>query len=175
MIKDQLVERNKMDTLELSDLIKKLRDKDLHVRDQARYLLVDAGKDAVQPLTEMLKSPNTHDRWEAVKLLGKIRDKATADVLVEALTDESMSVHWAASEALIGLGSGAILPLLEGLERHFDSARFRQGAYHILRMFEHMGHLDSHVQEVLDALRDIEPFSTVPWAAERAIQALTIH
>jgi len=164
-----------MDQLELSSLIKKLDDKDFHVRDQARYLLIDAGKDAVQPLIEMLKSPNAHKRWEAVKLLGKIRDKSAADVLVEALTDESMSVHWAASEALIGLGAGAILPLLEGLVKHFDSARFRQGAYHILHMFEHLGHLDSHVQEVLDALRDVEPFATVPWAAERAIEALIIH
>jgi len=164
-----------MDTIEVSDLITKLGDKDIHVRDQARYLLVDAGKDAVGPLIQMLKSPNTHERWEAVKLLGRIKDKSTAEVLVEALTDESMGVHWAASEALIGMGSGAILPLLEGLEKHFDSARFRQGAYHILHMFEHMGHLDAHVQDVLDALRDVEPFATVPWAAERAIQALTIH
>jgi len=164
-----------MDTLELSDLIKKLGDEDIHVREQARYLLIDAGKDAVPFLVEMLKNPNSHARWEAVKLLGKIRDTSIADALVEALIDESMNVHWAASEALIGMGSGAILPLLEGLERHFDSARFRQGAYHILHMFEHMGHLDPHVQEVLDALRDIEPFASVPWAAERAIQALTVH
>ncbi len=164
-----------MDTPELSDLIKKLGDKDLHVRDQARYLLADAGKDAVQPLIEMLKSPNTHDRREAVKILGRIQDKSAADVLVEALTDESMSVHWAASEALIELGGGAILPLLDGLKRHFDSARFRQGAYHILHTFESTGKLEPHVQEVLNALRDVEPFATVPWAAERAIEALTIH
>jgi len=164
-----------MEVLEFSSLIEKLGDKDIHVREQARYLLTNAGKDAIPPLIELLKSPNTHERWEAVRLLGRIGDKSAADALVEALTDESMSVHWAASEALIGLGGGAILPLLEGLERHFDSARFRQGAYHILHMFEHMGHLDSHVQEVLNALRDVEPFATVPWAAERAIEALTIH
>jgi len=164
-----------MTTIEVSNLIEKLGNDDIHEREQARYLLVDAGKDAIPLLVEMLKSKNHQQRWEAVKLLGKIHDNSSADVLVEALTDESMSVHWAASEALIKLGGGAILPLLEGLERHFDSARFRQGAYHILHMFEHMGHLDPHVQEVLDALRDVEPFATVPWAAERAIEALTIH
>ena len=123
----------------------------------------------------MLHSKNTNDRTEAVKLLGKIGDKSAAEALVEALIDESMNVHWAASEALIGLGGGAILPLLKGLEKHFDSARFRQGAYHILHTFENRGQLESHVQEVLNALRDIEPFASVPWAAERAIQALSIH
>ena len=164
-----------MDQLEISDLMEKLGAGDVHLREQARYLLVDAGSDVVPSLVEMLHSKNSNQRWEAVKLLGRIGDKSTADALVEALIDESMSVHWAASEALIGMGSGAILPLLKGLTRHFDSARFRQGAYHILHMFERFGHLDAHVQEVLDALRDIEPFATVPWTAERAIEALTIH
>ena len=163
------------DVIELSSLIDKLGDKDIHVREQARYLLVDAGADAIPLLVELMKSPNTHDRWEAVKLLGKIGDKSAADALVEELLDDSMNIHWAASEALIGLGGGAILPLLEGLTRHFDSARFRQGAYHILHMFEHMGYLEPHVQEVLNALRDVQPSASVPWAAERAIEALKYH
>jgi hypothetical protein len=32
--------------------------------------------------------------------------------------------------------------------------------------------LDPKVQEVLDALRDVEPAASVPWAAERAIEHL---
>jgi len=164
-----------MDTLELSNLIDKLGEKDIHARERARYRLVGAGKDAIHPLLEMLKSPNTNERLEAVRLLGRIGDKSVAEPLVEALIDESMGVHWAASDALIGLGGWTIMPLLEGLEKHFDSARFRQGAYHILHTFEDLGKLEPHVQEVLDALRGIEPFASVPWAAERALEALKIH
>jgi len=164
-----------MDTLELSNLINKLGEKDVHTRDRARYLLVDAGKDAIPPLVEMMNSPIANKRLEAVRLLGRIGDRSVADSLVEALIDDSMGVHWAASEALIELGGGAILPLLEGLKRHFDSSRFRQGAYHILHTFERTGKLEPHVQKVLNALRDTEPFASVPWAAEHAIEALKFH
>jgi hypothetical protein len=60
--------------------------------------------------------------------------------------------------------------LLEGIIRHFDSMRFRQGAYHVLHMLERLHHLDPEIQDVLDALRSIEPSASAPWAAERAIE-----
>ncbi len=164
-----------MQNHEISDLMERLEGDDIHAREQTRYLIVSAGTDAVPSLVDTLQNGNRNQRWEAAKLLGRIGDLSAASALVEALLDESMSVHWAASESLIELGSGAILPLLEGLRRHFDSARFRQGAYHILHMFEKMGYLEPHVQDVLNALREVESFATVPWAAERAIEALEIR
>jgi hypothetical protein len=37
-------------------------------------------------------------------------------------------------------------------------------------MLERFHQLDPKVQEVLEALRDIEPSVSAPWAAERAIE-----
>jgi HEAT repeat protein len=147
-----------------------LEDNDIQVRNTARWLLTDMGSKAVPDLIQQLKMDKEHCRWEAAKILGEIRDPSAANALVNAMIDESINVRWAASTALIKYGRKAILPLLEGITRHFDSMRFRQGAYHVLHELERFHQLDPRAQEVLDALRDIEPSVNAPWAAERAIE-----
>ena len=154
----------------IRDYLLDLENDDIEVRNIARRQLTSIGKEAVPDLIHQLKTDRERCRWEAAKILGDIRDEAAADDLVEALLDDSISVHWVATEALIKYGRSAILPILEGLIRHFDSMRFRQGAYHILHVLERFHQLDPKVQEVLDALRDIEPSVSAPWAAERAIE-----
>jgi len=149
-----------------------LENSNLEVRNQARRKLIGIGRTAVPDLITQLKTDKQRCRWEAAKILGEIRDPSAAEALVEALLDDSISVHWVVTEALINYGQDAILPLLEGITRHFDSMRFRQGAFHILHVLENTHHLDPEVQKVLDALRDIEPSVSAPWAAERAIEHL---
>ena len=143
---------------------------DLKIRNQARQHLLSVGDKAVPDLIHQLKTDR--ERGEATKLLGEIHDEMAITALVEALMDDSINVHWAATESLIKFGRDAILPLLEGITRHFDSMRFRQGAYHVLHILEGYHHLDPEVQEVLDALRSIEPSASAPWAAERAIEKI---
>jgi HEAT repeat protein len=160
-----------MDTEEdIKQLLVELEADDVEVRNVARRQLASIGPEAIPDLIHQLKTDRERCRWEAAKILGEIHDEAAVDALVEALLDQSISVHWVATEALIKYGQGAILPLLEGITRHFDSMRFRQGAYHILHVFERFHQLDPKVQEVLDALRGIEPSISAPWAAERAIE-----
>jgi hypothetical protein len=149
-----------------------LESDDIEVRNLARRQLTNIGPEIIPDLIYQLKNDKQQCRWEAAKILGEIRDPAAADALVDALLDDSISVHWAVSEALIKYGRDAILPLLEGITRHFDSMRFRQGAYHILHVLERFHQLDPKTQEVLDSLRSIQPSVTAPWAAERAIEAL---
>lgn len=152
--------------------LKELDNQDLKIRNQARQHLLSVGEKAVPDLIHQLKTDRERCRWEATKLLGEIHDEKAITALVEALVDDSINVHWAATESLIKFGRDAILPLLEGITRHFDSMRFRQGAYHVLHILEGYHHLDSDVQEVLDALRSIEPSVSAPWAAERAIEKI---
>ena len=155
---------------EIKNHLAELENDNIQVRNTARWLLTDMGSKAVPDLIQQLKTDKEHCRLEAAKILGEIRDPSAANALVDALVDESINVHWAASEALIKYGRGAILPLLECITRHFDSIRFRQGAYHILHVLERSHQLDPHAQEVLNALRDIEPSVNAPWAAERALE-----
>jgi HEAT repeat protein len=159
-------------TYEIKQHLLDLDDEDIHTREVARWMLTSIGPEAVPDLVEQLKTDNKRCRWEAAKLLGEIHVRSAAEALVEALVDDSINVHWAASEALIKHGREAVLPLLEGLTRHFNSMRFRQGAYHILHSLEQAHQLDPHVQEVLDALRSMESSVRAPWAAERAIEYL---
>ena len=155
---------------EIKNYLVDLEADDIEIRNIARRQLAGIGSEAVPDLIIQLKTDRQRCRWEAAKILGEIQDEAAVDALVEALLDDSISVHWVATEALIRYGRSAILPLLEGITRHFDSMRFRQGAYHILHVLEQFHQLDPEVQEVLDALRDIEPSVSAPWAAERAIE-----
>ena len=155
---------------EIKNHLADLENDDIQVRNTARWLLADMGSEAVPDLIQQLKTNKEHCRWEAARILGEIHDPSAANALVDALVDESLNIHWAASEALIKYGRGAIMPLLEGITRYFDSMRFRQGAYHVLHVLERFHQLDTHAQEVLNALRDIEPSVNAPWAAERAIE-----
>lgn len=161
-------------TIEIDKNIEALKSPDKLIRTYARFALIEARHEAIPALISLLKADQAHARWEAAYILKKIGDPSAAEALVEALMDESIEVHWMASEALIALGYYSIVPVLRGIIHHFDSYRFRQGAYHVLHTFERFSTLDSATQSVLDALRDIEPSVKAPWAAERALEALTI-
>ena len=158
------------DEEEIKKYLVDLENDDSQIRNIARHKLASIGPEAVPDLIHQLKTDRERCRWEAAKILGAIPDEAAVNALVEALLDNSISVHWVATESLIQQGQSAILPLLEGITRHFDSMRFRQGAYHILHMLERFHQLDPKVQEVLEALRDVESSVRAPWAAERAIE-----
>lgn len=149
-----------------------LESDDIQIRNIARHKLTTMGSEVVPGLIQQLQTDKEYCRWEAADILGEIRDPSAVDALVEALLDESISVHWVATEALIKYGRDAILPLLEGITRHFDSMRFRQGAYHVLHVLERFHQLDPKTQDVLNSFRSVEPSVTTPWAAERAIEFL---
>lgn len=160
---------------EIEGLIAKLESNERDVRKQARLELMEAGREATPHLTTALGNHrNSYLRHEAAKTLMGLHDPAAAPALVEALLDESIEVHWAASEALIALGRDAILPVLKGITQHFDSYRFRQGAYHVLHTLKRTSQLDVHSIKVLESLGDIQASASAPWAAEKAIEALEI-
>lgn len=159
---------------EIEGLISKLASNDRTIREQARLRLLEAGPEASSYLDSALQHKNALVRHEAAKTLTGLHDPASAPALVEALLDESIEVHWAASEALIALGRDAIVPVLNGITKHFDSYRFRQGAYHVLRTLKRTSQLDPHSMKVLDSLGDIQASASAPWAAEKAIEALEI-
>ena len=141
-------------------------------REAARKEIVRYRTLATPYLAEALKNDDRFVRWESAKALVAIADPASAMALVETLMDEDVGVRWLASEALIALGDAAIEPLLRGIIKNFDSARFQQGSYHVLHVFERERLLDTSTHKVLEALRSIEPEVSVPWVAERALEEL---
>ena len=141
-------------------------------RQAARLSLVKIGEPAGPALIEALTDENKHRRWEAAKALGAICSPQAAPALVDALVDESTKVRWLAAEALIALERAALQPLLKALTVDFDSIWLRNGAHHVLHGLERSGQLRAAEVELLDALRDIEPESTVPFLAQSALAAL---
>ena len=134
-------------------------------RQEARLALVKIGKDAVPALCRALHSQNVHTRWEAAKAFVALPAYSAAPDLVDALRDEDAGVRWLAGEALIGLKRAAVVPLLEGLQEHFDSTWMREGAHHVLYGLHMEKLLDQPLSKVKSALEDIEPEAKAPWAA----------
>jgi HEAT repeat protein len=86
--------------------------------------------------------------------------------------DDDTGVRWAAMEALIRLNQAAILPLVQALVKHFDSARLREGAHHVLHNLQDKRLLSQMQIRILEALQGVEPEIEVAWAAERALEEM---
>jgi HEAT repeat protein len=153
-------------------LLAGLGGKDGMDRQHARLALVEIGQPSVPFLIEGLTDSNNQVRWEATKALGSINDPAAAPALVNALMDECTEVRWLAAEGLIGLQRAALVPLLQALEKHFDSVWLRHGAHHVLHALKMYQLLDEQTIQVLDALRSYNSIMTVPWAAKAALDSL---
>jgi len=157
---------------DIPTLIKQLEDPDGFIRMHARHVLICIGKSALPELINALSGPNSQLRWQIIKVLEGIQDTSAARALVECLKDENAGVRWAASDALISLHQAGIPPLLEALMRDIDSIWLRQGAHHILHVIKDAGRLHQAEEKVFEALEDVEPTAAVPWAAEKALEAI---
>ena len=153
-------------------LIKFLGDADGFIRMHARKALICIGKPAVPDLIKTLSNDDSQIRWQVIKVLEGIGDPDAASALVQCLQDENSGVRWAASEAMIVFEKAALPPLLEALLHDYDSIWLRQGAHHILHVLKDSGKLNEVEGAVFEALEDVEPTAAVPWAAERALEAL---
>ncbi len=139
-------------------------------RQKARLALIHIGQPAVPALIKALHSSDKQTRWEAAKALVEIPSPQAAPALVETLQDEDPGTRWLASEALIALEGDAVVPLLEGLNEDLDCIWVREGAIHVLHVFEKKKLLTPALAQVLAALEGPEPEVRVPWAIEAALK-----
>jgi HEAT repeat protein len=156
----------------IAALIAELGSKNGLRRERARRALVKIGTASTPALVALFSEKNDHLRWEACKALGSIRDPASGVALVKALCDDSEEVRWLAAEALIGLGPGALVPILQALKRDFGSPFLRQGAHHVLHALERKNLLTKKTLAVLDALRYLSRRMSVASAADAALMSL---
>jgi HEAT repeat protein len=79
-------------------------------------------------VTELRTAKGRNKRVEAVKALAEFADPASADALLEALSDPVDEVRWQAAGALAKIGDPrAVRPLLETLQREADWGANRIG------------------------------------------------
>ena len=161
----------------INTLIKQLSDKDGQVREKARLTLADIGKEATLPLTELLTAADRQTRWEAAKVLVAIADPATIPALIQTLKDNVFEVRWLASEALVGIGTDAIKPLLEKLRTGSDNLFVREEAHHIFKYIQRdnpkANELSAILKPVIDALEGSTASVSTPGAAKKALEKLT--
>jgi HEAT repeat-containing taxis protein len=141
------------------------------VRIHARHDLEMAGREAVVPLVEKLKTAPDRVCWEAAKALGTIADPASASALVDALDHDNPDVRWAAANAIIRLRHAGLRQTLMGLLTKASSVEFRETARVVVSYFAHRKQT-KFLQSLLKCFSDFEPGVTIPLAAHEALQQL---
>jgi HEAT repeat protein len=154
-------------------LVKQLSSKDGDARQKARLALVDIGQEATQPLTALLTDKDKQTRWEAAKVLGAINDPAAIPALIEALKDDVFDVRWLVSEALVHLGTAAVIPVLDMTIVSSDKLFLREEAHHVLKYImrdnpKNKALIDI-IKPVTNALESSTPAVSTPAAAKIAI------
>ncbi|MEJ2208252.1 MAG: HEAT repeat domain-containing protein [Anaerolineae bacterium] len=158
---------------DMEDLIQDLGDRDVTTRKDARRMLQRLGRAATPALTEALKDPKEHVRWEAMQALRCIEDPRAAPALIQAMDDSEPAVRWLAARALVALGRDALEPVLLELEQGTNDAWIRTGVHHVLHALLEKGAVDSEeVEPVLEALENLEPRVEAPVAAYHALRKL---
>ena len=158
--------------INISSLIEHLSASDGSTRLQAREALSCIGSLAVAELIQALSTANVQLRWEIIRVLECIQDPTTVPILVDQLKDEHAGIRWAAANALVELKRQAVPAILNALVHDFDSLALRQSAHHILHVFKDDGKLTDAELKVYEALQDVEPSASVPWAAVKALESL---
>lgn len=153
-------------------LIKELHIKDGLTRQRARYGLIHVGVEAVSALIEVIQNEGGQARWEAIETLSRMHSPSAVPVLIETLEDDHTNIRWAASNALITQDRACLKPLFQALVKveGFGSARFRQGAHHILHVLKDRHRMLPKEIKVFEALEGIEPDAEVPWTAQAALE-----
>lgn len=159
------------DSEKIEKLIEQLASRDGGERQEARESLVEIGAPAVILLSDLLKNPNHHVRWEAAKALGEINNPAVAPALVTAMEDEESDIRWLGAEGLLGLGIDAVRPLLKELIDKPGSFKLREGAHHVINDLVQKERI-LFLTPVLDALNGPAPEDTVPVAATNVLREL---
>jgi HEAT repeat protein len=157
---------------DIPSMIKQLNNPDNTIRLEMRDVLSCIGAPAVPELLKTMAKADTNMRWQIIKIFDTIQDPSTIPILMNQLKDDDAEIRWAASNALINLRRTALPALLEALTHDFDSIWFRQSAHHIMHVLKDNGKLTPAEEKVYEALGDIEPSVSVPWAAAKALQAL---
>lgn len=159
---------------QIDALIEGLKNEDGLERQRARYGLIHIGHEAISALIDVVQNEKGEARWEAIEALSRLNAPSAVPVLIKELKDDDIGIRWAASNALIAQDRAALKPLFRTLMKEFGfgSARFREGAHHILHVLKDRHRLLPKEIKVFEALEGIAPEAEVPWAAEAALEDL---
>ena len=100
---------------DISELITRLGDRNTKARLDAANMLARLGKNALEPVTDLLNHDDSSYRRIAAYILGKMGDSDSVESLVESLGDDSPDVRKSSAQALNRIGKPSIQPLIKAL------------------------------------------------------------
>jgi len=135
-----------------------------HERDETRRgavkALVEIRAEAVEPLVSALKVDSLQVRCGALRALGQIGDQQSLEHIIATLGDPDDVVRGEAAQTLMGVGAGAVPPLIEAL---IDDSRWVSGG--AADLLTELG--DPAVDGLFEALRGER--RAIRWAAAKVL------
>ncbi|NJN67062.1 MAG: HEAT repeat domain-containing protein [Chloroflexaceae bacterium] len=157
----------------ISDLVARLSDPDVVVRDRAASALVLMDRRVVGLLVEELNHPDYRMRLGAARVLRDRADPGVGPYFIEAMNDAELEVRRVAAEGLIALGDDGLELVLEALiNLSWKNPTFREEADHVIRRFS-SGKFRRFLEPVTEMMEGTEPAAWVPLMAYGAL--IRIH
>lgn len=122
------------------------------VRDAAAHGIVELGSDAVPVLERLTEDGDRDTRWYAYEAIARAERPEYVDLLIEGLQDDDFSIRWVASNGLIAIGAGAVIPLLRALVDEHASPLFHNAARRIFSRVSAAPDLDADVRALVESM-----------------------
>jgi hypothetical protein len=143
--------------------IKLLKYQDEEIRNRAIRILSLIGTPVIPKLAELLaKKIENVQRRAIIEVLGNIKDKHAAEVLIEALSHRA--TYWEAREGLVRLREIAIEPIQKVLRGSVEGSRMRGT---LLSVLGYSGGL-TDIEQIVEALENLQVDADIRmWAASK--------
>ncbi len=101
------------------------------IRREAREKLIDMGRDILPQMYKMLDLENSQLRWEAAQVIKFIASEESIPILLTLLDDVDVDIRWIASNALVLIGRGSLVPLCEHVSGNYNKVNVRDTAHYV--------------------------------------------
>lgn len=156
----------------IRELAGHLSDADYRTRHRSRLELSAVGEPALPALKAILEEAGGQARWEAAKAISGIRSDESAHILARCLLDENHGIRAVAADGLIAMEERAVVPVLEMLKSHGESAVVRAGAHHVFTKLSHHGFFPRALGHVIHALDNGLLPEIMPLEASTALETI---
>ena len=139
---------------------------------QAQEKLVSMGPAVLPYIVQALKSTDAATEWQLVKILEKLADPNSVDLLISLLADSNFDIQWMAAETLARIGDKSLVPLLNLLVQQGNSVSIRNNAHYILHRISILKNYYEILKPLNMAMNSPEADLKVPLAAFEVLKQL---
>ena len=127
----------------------------------------------LESMAAIAKDPSRSEdeRTDAIHALAHFPPEEAVPILIDLMSDDALSVRWAAANVIRKFGKAMLIPLLRAIATRPGNAFFYESAHHALVRFGDPK-TEAILEPVLQALKQHPSSSTAAVEAMEALKAL---